>query len=539
MQPRKPFVFLSFAGEDSNWVKKFRSVNGFEKMLNPSKIYDYVASPEVVRDLNSIRGEVNRADIFFAFLSKYYLPDQTDRKEIPLTLDEFETAMARFGSGSGDRPVLVLVMLDGAGLRWWDDRRLKDDIPDSLRRKAYFSAKDKTRDQPVEANSIWYDVLDLAKQARDEWESVAATAPPDPPTIPPPVDREIILVGHPAVQSDREVKESLDDVERLLAGKNQVFRRWPDGWSTPASSNGDEPKHPSPDDVASLIKRGSEFVRAVDAGEAYQVVAGDPPLDLRRELIKVAKQSLQEVNESKSMLGRSRLTIWLPPTIQYPPFRERASADVTCEDTVLRVDPASQLVNWLVGGGPDDLPTFAMERIQNSQVDRVRLLLARLLKEGLGDTGGEEKSLKFNTFSEPDDLLVGALQRSAGRAIMVAHDLREEIYNQREDEAINKMTGKLTELWTTAQKANGMSCKPFLIAMISRYYDYFWSIDYPQPSAGPWHVMRVRPSDPKAGLEEDKGTWKPLVKDLEQWWNEVRGRGPSSANPLSAGVGRD
>jgi hypothetical protein len=367
--------------------------------------------------------------------------------------------MTRFRS-SGGRPLIVLVLLDDAGHKWWDDnRRLKDDIPDSLRRKSFFDARDGARDQPRPIAQIHYEILHLAEEAREQWETTAAaTSPPD--VMPQPADREIILVGHPAVQSDREVKDSLDEVERLLAGKNRVFRRWPDGWSTPPSSN-DELKHPSPDHVASLISQGSEFVRAVDAAEAYQVVSGDPPLDLRRELGKAARQLAQEAGESKPMLGRSRLTIWLPPAVQYLPFRQmaRVSADAGYEGTVLRVDSASELVNWLIGGGLDDPPPFAMERIENSSGDKVKALLARLLREGVGDTGGRER---FNTFLEPDGLLAGALQRSGGRAIMVAHDLREDMNDHREDEAVNKLTGKLTQLWTAARRAvDRMNCEPF------------------------------------------------------------------------------
>jgi hypothetical protein len=270
MQPRKPFVFLSFAGEDSAWVQNFRSVTGFEKTLQASEIYDYVASPEMVRSLDVVKDEVNRSDIFFAFLSRYYLPDQTDQKEVPLTLLEFETAVARFGSDSESRPLLVLVMLDKAGRRWWDeDRRHRDDLPEPLRRKAYLNAIDSTKDQPVDISSIWYDILRLAADVRTEWVRVAAEAPlPKLNGAPPILERDVILMGHPEVRSDPEVTDGLDQVARLLKEQGKAFRRWPDEWSAASAGNGEPSNGPAPAEVASLIELGSDFVRAVDATEA-------------------------------------------------------------------------------------------------------------------------------------------------------------------------------------------------------------------------------------------------------------------------------
>jgi hypothetical protein len=161
-----------------------------------------------------------------------------------------------------------------------------------------------------------------------------------------------------------------------------------------------------------------------------------------------------------------------------------------------------------------------------------------LANTSLGGDGDEEESPEFDTF-KGQRLLEETLRRVAGRAIMVAHDLREQRTGSR-TEAVDVMTGKLGPLWTAAKEAAGNSggCrKPFLIAMISTFFDHFTTIEYPRPAAGPWNIMRVRPAiSPAPGkqVDPDPETWEPLVENLGRWLQAIRGQGLPSGTRCRA-----
>jgi hypothetical protein len=231
----------------------------------------------------------------------------------------------------------------------------------------------------------------------------------------------------------------------------------------------DEPNCISPSKVASFLDQGSDFVRAINATEAFQVASEDSPLDLRPELMRAADRPMPSPG-AKTPLGQSRLTIWLPPAISYPPFKERAIRpdQETYPGATLRVDPAVELVDWLLGRlPPHGVPSITMEGIENS--DRVKSLLTELVTTSAGSVN---RNFLIHTFFS-HELFVQALKSDGGRAIMVAHDLREDSGSSK-CEAIRRMIGKLKQIWKRAKKDVidvGLQT-PFAIAMIYTFYDY-------------------------------------------------------------------
>jgi hypothetical protein len=148
MQPdRKPSVFLSFAGADTKWVARFAKLAEFDKVLGAVDVYNYVAKPELAGRLDhSIKDKVKSADIFFAFLSSFYLPARAEEgRRLPLTLIEFDLALTRLVDSAGKLPLLGLVVLDDTGRCWWENGCAEEDILNLVGEQAYLYAKHETK----------------------------------------------------------------------------------------------------------------------------------------------------------------------------------------------------------------------------------------------------------------------------------------------------------------------------------------------------------------------------------------------------------
>jgi hypothetical protein len=171
------------------------------------------------------------------------------------------------------------------------------------------------------------------------------------------------------------VKAGLDEIENLLTNEGKAPQSWRDGWRTACTNGADEPNCISPSKVASFLDHGSDFVRAINATEAFQVASGDFSLDLRPELMRAADRPMPSP-------GAHHL---VASCHSYPPFKERAIRpdQETYPGATLRVDPAVELVDWLLGRvPPHGVPSITMEGIENS--DRVKSLLTELVTTSAG-----------------------------------------------------------------------------------------------------------------------------------------------------------
>jgi hypothetical protein len=196
-----------------------------------------VAKPELAGRLDhSIKDKVKSADVFFAFLSSLYLPARAEEgRRPPLTLIEFDLALMRLVDSAGKLPLLGLVVLDDTGRRWWENRCAEEDILNLVGEQAYLYAKHETKDEPRDVDDVRYDIRNQMKKIRELWDHVAQKTPPaEPSTIAstPPSERAIVLLGHPGVESDPEVKAGLDEIEDLLTNEGKAPQRWRDGWRT-------------------------------------------------------------------------------------------------------------------------------------------------------------------------------------------------------------------------------------------------------------------------------------------------------------------
>jgi hypothetical protein len=518
-------AFLTYAHNDNpEYVRSFYDV--FTRELAQIGTADefYVDAPQLDKG-----GDVRRylekhascADYLIIFVGKHY-PSR------PFCLHEWLAFRSQFVDRNEVRDRLFIIEIDKGAL-------------DELRRTTVKDQEDLSKERAEDLAGCFHEEFwqadkriisvredgNLNQVFEQKVEYVAEVfanryrpLPESPPPDSPGMDHDIILMGHPSVEPDRVVAESLSEVGDLLAGKGRAAQRWQRGW-------------PEPTKVASLIDRGSVFVRAVNATEAHYVATNS--VNLTSELVVGAGSRQLNAGGSKLLLGRSRLAIWLPPAVECSSFREKASAtqDIS-KGTVLRADSPSELVNWLVGRG--DLPAIAMEQTED---DIFRPLLTELLRSSGRNAG--ERVLEFNIFRN-GTLLEQVLKMLAGRAIVVAHDLRANPTGDRR-EAYDTMTGKLKPLWQAAERAMGpgdRSHQPFGIAMISTFFDYFPSLEFPRREAGRWNIMRVRrasSTDTSQQLEKDLETWEPLVEKLGKWLQKLGGEGSPSEPQLGAGTG--
>ena len=539
-QERIPKIFLSFSGMDADWVAEFKDSDKFTGPLKGFRVHSYKIAPEMLGPLTpAMEAEIDGSDVFIAFLSSSYVLRDLPTDKDPLTVREFKYAFDKQKSKSRmSRLIFALVILDQSGRDWWEEfGKNQDDIPENLGEKSYFDAMHKDGNRPCDFDyGLKYKILQFAVQINKAWTS--APKPPPKSDEQQPREREIILVGHPGLESSAEVVQGLDDLHDAITEHGRSCERWPDRWSPPSVAVDAQLSCSSPAKIRSLISRGSVFVRAVGAREAYYVALNG--VDPKNELLKAAELENPTSHSNNKMLAKSELAVWLPSNVTCEAFTDKISVfgERLSEDTVLRADNPSRMAEWLIRDkGWGSIPPIAMEFVEQS--GPVKSLLQRLLTVSLGSSSCEQDSPEFEVF-QSEALLSQALSYTAGRSIMVAHDLREDFTRDRR-RARAALTGKLKPLWKTAQKTcGGGHTEPFLIAMISTFFEHFATLEYPRPEAGPWHILRCRARLDHTGnaapvVEEDELTWNPLVKALSIWLRNGRDNGDVSSG-LAGGV---
>jgi hypothetical protein len=112
---QKPTVFLSFAGEDSEWKRTLMEPRWWAALTKVADIYDYDTNPNHSGDLNKNMDElINKSAAFIAILSKYYL------KKDGIVEREFTTAADRF-STSNRQDLFQVIIIDSDAKQWWAD----------------------------------------------------------------------------------------------------------------------------------------------------------------------------------------------------------------------------------------------------------------------------------------------------------------------------------------------------------------------------------------------------------------------------------
>jgi hypothetical protein len=423
---QKSTVFLSFAGEDSEWKRTLMEPRWWAALTKVADIYDYDSNPNRSGDINrNIDELIKKSAAFIVILSKYYL------KKDGIVEREFTTAAECFATPNR-QDLFQVIIIDSDAKQWWDGR-----LNALFQKHEYL--KSKIYWELIENNGPAIVGGDLkpqyARKVRDYAETMAASITTWQAQAVPAVpinSGSIIVLGHPkestdnyAAASSGVVRERKVLVETLRA-RNANVSQWEDGWLL---GNGDKQEVLA----RALHDSVNAVVRPVDPDEAVDIALS--PEVITNQLSYATGQKMQRAEVSKI-----KTSLWLPLTYRDDPkskfFVEKAGEQPADANPKLRVAATLDLAELLVpSSGRGKITQISVEalddirEIENGRTARkiVEDELHECFMDGARQANLDMEPPLVRQFLNYERLANQIAEAKGDRIMLVAHDLQEHL----------------------------------------------------------------------------------------------------------------
>jgi hypothetical protein len=309
--PRVPRLFLSYASEDVNWVRQFKT--WFVPPLGNVVVVDFMdgSNLEFGRLGPWLDKLVDEAAVMVAFVSCKY-PEKV------WTRAEWDKGLTKTQLG---QLILVPVMMDADAKMWWGRLRQPSDLaalpPDYQfsdfvigGRPAVIGERGETVDK----------ISRLAQYIRSLLERPSRDHPP------PQLPSDIVLLGHPYGRFDVDLEATVDELNQLLRKRSVLSRRWEDGWRKPTA----KPFLPARSDMAPIL------VQPLTAGEAGET---------SEEQVAYARKTSGVFTNIG--VREPRLALWLPTAQNLAVLEPDGNSAAAKSFPAVRTDTPEGLATWL------------------------------------------------------------------------------------------------------------------------------------------------------------------------------------------------
>ncbi|MDE5461338.1 effector-associated domain EAD1-containing protein [Bradyrhizobium sp. CSS354] len=238
---RKIAVVLSSVGTDAAWKENFRGIGGFIDALQPCDVVDTLERFKQSREsVRSIFRDIDRADLFVAFLSRRYLAFPQTADEVRRALTNLRTRNER---GSGP-PKVLLVALDQESIDCV--KRETTDVQELLTISEFYEGNVR---KAIVANKVVDDgvatqISSLGESLRQSFDDLPSSVgqlgqdapgkiiihPPDPPVASASTSQTIVVLGEPRSIPDHATTSAIEELIDGLVKRNIPHQRWADGW---------------------------------------------------------------------------------------------------------------------------------------------------------------------------------------------------------------------------------------------------------------------------------------------------------------------
>jgi TIR domain len=480
---RPPKIFLSYAGEDSNWVKWFTHEDWFGSKLGNVIVekYDQVGNRLDFGPLrNWLDQQINEATVVIAFVSRFYQQKQWTGVEWNKALNEFHRR----------RLIFVPVMLDADAKGWWKNLQQQAALPDDY----IYSDFTDGNGQRV--------MIDNNQKAQTQIEKLAERikllltvplkpeVPDHPETTAGPGGADVVVLGHPTSRSADDVAAQASALEEAAEGEALRVQKWNDTWERNSAARGQ---------AGVAAGTPAVFVQPLPAGEASDQLA---------DVGRTAKRL------SNAGVSNAAVVLWLPNGDSDADFKAAAAAPTESLPDLsalrlkpaLRVDTPQQLSRQLRAIIPaSPAPTGPVLQIEtvgstngnpNLEAKRLSIKLSQMFGDIVNGVVATE-SPPWEFWAEQFKAQIA--QISGSRAIVAVHDLdvtttagavatRQSIEKkfQQMHEYVSQTdcAGKLKFFWA-ALLYNNASALPFA--------------RYPSGRFNQWRLLSFEPNDDPAG----------------------------------------
>lgn len=368
-----PRVFLSYSGNQSLWIKGFRSTDLIEKELGirSDEIFDYrinqITQGQYRIDVND---EIRNSDVFIAVIDEDY-PNRRD------TVYEFNEAYSQFFRNAKPLPgkTFGLVFLDPGGLNWFERNRNdpRYRFPEDTAYLRMFKHGEKQHPF-VDGNPNGPVIDDLQGFLRNICDNLKKMIGNGTGLQPPKGPVPIVLCGHPFEPTPPPpLCSACEDINSLLHGlathtdETLVLGH---GWANVAANDAKR--------LLELGARGAIFVVPVDKQFGTVVVA--TPTILSDLLRVVAK--LQPSDETRSPFENAQFVYWMPAGVENQLFLERSSRPETAIGPYFRSGAPKEIADWLAERTAPGRPAPPIH-YESAPLDRAMQQLASRLRTAL------------------------------------------------------------------------------------------------------------------------------------------------------------
>ncbi len=445
---RAPAVFCSHAMQDTPVVRDWfiRPPEMFRSAFDNVRFFSYYDRPASVGDYHAfLKERMREADVFIAFLSRYFATSDACREEIAWAFEE----NARRG-GQQHRLLLGFVVLDDEGERFWDTERQPGGLLGALPSSYSFSPLHQHVFEPSSRAVVARLVQSFAEQIRvllgaaaNDNPAVAARdeRPAQMQDSLPAGPAAIVLLGAPERPLDPAAAAVREELLRLVGpdrppGLAVLEDCWDQAARRPESERA----------LASARESDPEFIQLCD-GDLAEALALEGVADFhRRRAGRVLRPGMRPTRPVRG------LALWLPQ-------------DVPCEDRDGSVAATLEAARGASGApvrwtrsGPAELaaqilrqlaPADAPGELELRLEDPGRVRLDRSLEEGFR-ARLQGARLTTDLWGCVDDL--GEMLRAArGPVVIALHDLkygRSEVEARRFRERISEYSEALSRLDT-------------------------------------------------------------------------------------------